>query len=94
MLLPVCLYSQVHDDCVSLDPAFPKDVATFKQKRCACYHFSSEDPYDNERREFLEEKVKMRCTGLVKLQELLLQKYQENQDILKILNDLDTTIAN
>ena len=94
MFLPSLLYSQAHDDCVSLDPAFPKDVSHFKSKRCSCYHFSGEFPYDSERKEFLEKAVREACTDLVKLQAYLIEKYKEDTNIVRELEQLNLNVAN
>ncbi|MGE5305257.1 MAG: hypothetical protein ACM3TN_18255 [Alphaproteobacteria bacterium] len=41
----------------------PADVLKFKERRDLCDHFRGEDPYDKERRKFLEENLKKYCAG-------------------------------
>ena len=41
----------------------PADVAKFKERRDICDHFRGEEPYDAERRKFLEENLNKYCTG-------------------------------
>ena len=82
-----------HDDCTGLDPAFPEDVARFKQQRCACYHFSGEEPYDDERKHFLSAKIRQTCTGLKELRGNLRRKYVDQPSILIVL-EVDESIVN
>lgn len=90
-MLSAGLAQAAHDDCRSLDPAFPEDVASFKQKRCVCYHFLSEPPYDEERKRFLEAKIKETCVGLKELSRGLRTKYVGQSRILNVL-EVDETV--
>jgi hypothetical protein len=70
----------------------PKDVSDFIEKRDLCDHFRGEDPYDDERRVFLEENISKFCTGtdleLLKLKD----KYIKNQSIMDVLNHYEEKI--
>jgi hypothetical protein len=64
---------------------FPSDVANFKERRDICDHFRGEEPYNEERRKFLEENLKKYCTGSDKELASLKTKYRNNEAVLKAL---------
>ena len=70
----------------------PADVANFKSRRDLCDHFRGEDPYDAERRRFLEENLKKYCTGTDKELSSLKEKYRSNEAVLKVLADYEERI--
>lgn len=66
-------------------PRLPADVANFKSRRDLCDHFRGEDPYDAERRRFLEENLKKYCTGTDEELSSLKARYGDNEAVLKAL---------
>ena len=71
---------------------FLSDVAEFNERRDLCEHFLGEEPYDEERRKFLEEKLKKYCTGTDKVLSSLRTKYRNNKTVLKALADYGENI--
>jgi len=47
----------------SAEPALPADVSAFIENRDLCDHFRGEAPYDEERRQFIENSITELCTG-------------------------------
>jgi hypothetical protein len=70
----------------------PADVVKFKDRRDLCDHFRGEDPYDKERRKFLEENLKKYCTGTDRELASLKMKYKNNEAVLKALADYEVKI--
>jgi hypothetical protein len=70
----------------------PADVLKFKEHRDLCDHFRGEDPYDKERRKFLEENLKQYCTGTDRELASLKTKYKNNEAVLKALADYEVKI--
>lgn len=70
----------------------PAGVATFKKHRDLCDHFRGEEPYDAERRAFLEESLKKYCTGTDQELASLRTKYRNNIVVLKVLSDYEDVI--
>jgi len=71
---------------VAGDPKpFPTEVTTFMVDRDGCDHFRGEEPYDAERRAYLEKSIRDLCTGTdAKLADLR-QRYAKNQDVMAAL---------
>lgn len=63
----------------------PKDVAAFIGRREDCEHFLGEEPYDEERRVYLEKTIKETCSGSNRQLQSLRQKYTGNVAILQAL---------
>lgn len=59
----VCALPYVRAADRSVAPGFPEDVTEYKKRRDLCDHFRGEDPYDKERKKFLEENMKKFCVG-------------------------------
>jgi hypothetical protein len=70
----------------------PQDVSSFIEKRDLCDHFRGEDPYDEERRAFLEENLVKFCTGTDAALAELKQKYHNNPSIMDVLNRYEDKI--
>jgi hypothetical protein len=70
----------------------PADVVKFKERRDLCDHFRGEEPYDRERRTFLEENLKRYCTGTDKELASLKTKYKGNETVLKALGEYEVKI--
>ena len=65
----------------------PADVREFVIRGQACGHFSSEYPYDADRKAFLDKMIWETCTGLVKRQGLLQRRYRHSTKIKKAIAD-------
>jgi len=71
---------------------WPADVARFIERRDLCDHFRGEDPYDEERRKFLQQKMNEFCAGTDKELERLKSKYRSDKNITSKLNEYEATI--
>jgi hypothetical protein len=68
------------------------DVEKFKERRNLCDHFRGEDPYDEERRRFLEENLKKYCAGSDKELASLKAKYKNNKAVMNVLEKYEEKI--
>lgn len=73
-------------------PKLTGDVEKFKERRVLCDHFRGEDPYDEERKKFLEENLKKYCTGTDKELAFLKAKYKNNKTVMKVLEKYEEKI--
>ncbi len=83
MLLWVALFWPLH---ASAQGSLPPDVIQFAKGRDACDHFRGEEPYDAERRKFLEDRTRKLCVGTDRKLQALKQKYRRQPEILDKLN--------
>ncbi|MBB1520313.1 hypothetical protein [Aquipseudomonas guryensis] len=65
----------------------PEDLAAFIQDYENCEHFSGEEPYDEERRAFLNEQIEQSCTDLETQRRALSQRYAGQAELLQHLHD-------
>ena len=65
---------------------FPAEVERFISRRDKCDHFRGEEPYDEERREFLHRRMVEFCGGTDRELAELKQKYQGNKAVTERLN--------
>ena len=65
---------------------FPAEVERFIDRRDKCDHFRGEEPYDEERGEFLHRRMVEFCNGTDKQLAELKQKYQGNKAVTERLN--------
>jgi hypothetical protein len=72
--------------------ALPPDVARFVERRDLCDHFRGEEPYDAERREFLEKRMRQHCTGTDAQLAALKKKYKNRPRIVTKLNEYEAII--
>ena len=63
----------------------PRDVGDFISRRDDCEHFIGEEPYDAERRAYLEKVIRETCTGSNQALDALRRKYRGNAAVLKAL---------
>ncbi len=77
---------------VLAEEAYPADIRQFMSRRDLCDHFRGEEPYDAERRHFLEMKMKNFCTGTDGQLARLKEKYRDNAHILNKLNEYEANI--
>ena len=71
---------------------WPSDLAQFIERRNGCDHFRGEEPYDKERREFLNQKMTELCAGTDKALANLKDKYRRNKKIMAVLNEYEPQI--
>ena len=72
--------------------ALPPDVTRFAERRDLCDHFRGEEPYDAERRKFLETRVRELCTGTDRKLLTLKSKYKASLHVLSRLNEYEPAI--
>jgi len=65
--------------------ALPKEVGAFISRRDDCEHFIGEEPYDAERRAYLEKVVRETCTGSNQQLDALRRKYRDNSEVMQAL---------
>ena len=71
---------------------FPVKVELFIERQDQCDHFRGEEPYDQERREFLRQRTLEFCVGTDKQLAELKQKYRSNKAIMEKLNQYESQI--
>ena len=71
---------------------WPLDVARFIERRDGCDHFRGEDPYDEERRKFLQQQTLRLCVGTDNDLATLKKKYRGDNAIMAKLNDYEPQI--
>lgn len=71
---------------------YPADVMQFMERRVACDHFRGEEPYDLERRIFLEKQMKVFCTGSDARLNSLKRKYRRNAKVSVRLRSFEAQI--
>ena len=64
----------------------PADVAAFLKQRDLCDHFRGEEPYDEQRRKFLEKNIIEYCTGTDSKLANLREKYRMNPVVMDRLS--------
>jgi hypothetical protein len=65
---------------------WPADIARFIEQRDLCDHFRGEEPYDEERRKFLEKNIIELCSGTDSKLANLKEKYRENSVVIERLS--------
>jgi hypothetical protein len=71
---------------------WPSDLARFIERRDGCDHFRGEEPYDKERRAFLNQKMNELCPGTDKALAGLKEKYRKNKKAMAVLNEYESQI--
>lgn len=72
--------------------ALPPDVQRFVQQRDLCDHFRGEEPYDAERRAFLEARMREFCTGSDTKLAALKRKYKRRPQVIAKLGEYEAII--
>ncbi len=72
--------------------SLPHDVARFIDRRDSCEHFMGEEPYDAERRAFLNKAVAQTCTGNDIRLKKLRTKYTGNALVIGALKNYEDDI--
>jgi hypothetical protein len=73
-------------------PETPKEVEDFRERRDGCDDFLGEEPYDEERRAFLTEKINELCRGADNEFAELRVRYAGNKAVLELLEDYEDRI--
>lgn len=68
-------------------PAVPGEVVSFVERRDLCEHSRGEEPYDEERRRFVEERLRESCSGIDAELIHLLETYRGHPAALALLSD-------
>ncbi|MFD2431073.1 hypothetical protein ACFSUK_29390 [Sphingobium scionense] len=71
---------------------FPREVTAFMVDRDSCDHFRGEEPYDAERRAYIEESVAELCSGTDVKLALLRKRYEKLPDVISALSSYDARI--
>jgi hypothetical protein len=87
-IMLIALFAFVPSYAVASDQAdeWPADVAAFIEQRDLCDHFRGEDPYDEERKKFLEKNIIELCTGTDSKLANLKEKYRGNSTVIERLS--------
>jgi hypothetical protein len=68
--------------------AGPRKVAAFIERRAGCNHFAGEEPYDSERRAFLEKTIReLRCARIDRDERALRRQYRKQPAVLRLLDE-------
>lgn len=71
---------------------FPDEVTRYMVDRDSCDHFRSEEPYDAERRAFLQENIAELCIGTDARLAMLRHRYANNGGVMAALSGYDSRI--
>lgn len=72
--------------------SLPADVQSFIESRELCEHFRQEDPYDQQRREFLQKQIAKHCIGTDKALDALKEKYKDHGSVIEALSKYEVNI--
>lgn len=86
LLLTMCTWHVCAQNIV------PHDVRRFVEQRTLCDHFRGEEPYDAERKKFLETRIRKHCAGTDRRLSALKSKYKSNSQVLSKLNEFEAEI--
>lgn len=73
-------------------PPFPDEVTAFLVDRDGCDHFRGEEPYDEDRRAFLDDNIRQLCTGTDARLADLRHRYARNPDVIAALASYEDRI--
>ena len=65
--------------------ALPQEVSRYVEERDKCDHFRGEEPYDSDRKAFLETQMCKYCSGTDVRLDRLKKKYAKRSDVLESL---------
>ena len=86
MLIALFVFAPCYSAAADQTDEWPADVATFIEQRDLCDHFRGEEPYDEERRKFLEKNIVELCTGTDSKLANLKEKFRGNSAIIERLS--------
>lgn len=72
--------------------AFPAEVTAFLVDRDGCDHFRGEEPYDAERRAYLEQSIAELCTGTDAKLAGLRRRYAADKDVMAALGGYEERV--
>ena len=78
-----------HGVSPSRSDALPTDVVEFLERRVLCEHFLGEEPYDDERREFLIRSIEATCGGTDAALVALRDRYRDDPLLLERLEEFE-----
>ncbi len=79
------------DVAASAEP-FPREVTAFMVARDGCDHFRGEEPYDAERRAYIDENVAELCHGTDATLAMLRRRYASDTSVTAALKGYDARI--
>ena len=68
----------------------PADVRRFVARRDLCDHFRGEDPYDDQRRRFLVQRMERDCRGTDAELAALMRRHRNESTVIERLNRYET----
>jgi hypothetical protein len=71
------------------DQWLPPDVVGFLERRVLCEHFLGEEPYDADRRRFLERNVRATCAGTDAALGALRKRYRDDPEVVTRLAEFE-----
>lgn len=71
---------------------FPREVTEFMVARDGCDHFRGEEPYDAERRVYIEESIAELCRGTDAKLAMLRRRYASDPSVISALHGYDDRI--
>ena len=71
---------------------FPDEVTEFMVARDGCDHFRGEEPYDSERRAYLDESIRTLCTGTDGKLADLRKRYARDEEVISALKGYEDKI--
>lgn len=72
--------------------SMPEDVVEFRKSRDLCEHFRQEEPYDEERRAFIQKNLLEFCTGTDAGLAALRSKYAHDRAVQRALSGYEDDI--
>ncbi|EQB32106.1 hypothetical protein M529_11500 [Sphingobium ummariense RL-3] len=79
-------------DAAASAEAFPDEVTAFMVERDSCDHFRGEEPYDADRRAYIEESIAELCTGTDAKLATLRRRYAANPAVTRALSGYEERI--
>jgi len=92
LLIPLFLVTSCGQENGTARNELPDEIKQFQKDRDLCDHFRGEDGYDQERRKFLHEQMKVYCTGSDDKLRKFRIKYQNNKDVVESLKKYEDRI--
>ncbi len=92
LLLALFVFAPFYSVAADQIEDWPADVAAFIEQRDLCDHFRGEEPYNEERRKFLERNIVELCTGTDSKLANLKEKYRGKAAVIKRLSEYEEDI--
>lgn len=91
-IAPVAVVDLPASNMVETVMPFPAEVTAFMVDRDGCDHFRGEEPFDAERRAYLEESIRELCSGTDARLARLRQRYASDPDVMAALAQYEDRI--